>query len=329
MYWRDVQDDSAGGSWLGLELVVEPRRGVPGFRVEAGGGRSIRLMAGGWPIFWARIADDFWGYWYLRAEVAARSPGLVVPPIDAAEARSIAAESGSAAWFADWARWFARKLDASVMTPLYPGRCWLAPCPSKLLSMMPRPRRAPAIPSAHVWEGALEQTAHGFLDWDIGDVLLPLTLRTPAPEDDGRLKAWRKMARDGKLPPILLMWISGLQRYVVLDGHDRLQAALLEGVTPQALGLLGFREEPVMLTDAGKVQTEAIAALVAANPNPRGGRPHTTDSVNRLLLEAYDDRPRLSLVTRAWPLSGGIASWTKQVRARLAKVSDADVDMLA
>ena len=328
MYWCDVHDDSAGGSWLGLDLVVEPQRGAPELRVEAGGGRLFRIMAGAWPILWARVADDLWGYWYVRARVASASPGLVVPPICAEEACATVEEPGTATWFAEWARYFASKLDQSIQTPLYSGRWWISPCDAKRSPLRP-PRLAREIPSVLAWEGVVEQAAHGFTNWDFGDVPLPLALRAPAREEDGRLKAWRKIARQGKLPPLLLMWISGLQRYIVLDGHDRLHAAILEGTTPRALGLLGFREEPALLTDAAGLQAESIAAAVAANPNPRGGRPYSVDSVNRLLLEAYDDRMRLKLVTRAWPLTGGCSAWMQQVRSQLANAADPDLNMIA
>jgi len=136
----------------------------------------------------------------------------------------------------------------------------------------------------------------------------------------------RKLARDGELPPLLVMWISGLQCYVVLDGHDRLQAAVLEGTTPHALGLNGLREEPLTLTTAHQMQAERIAATLGSIP--RGGRPYSVDSINRVLIEAFDDRPRVEVVTRAWPLTGGSASWMNQVRSQLARVFNADPGMI-
>ena len=44
----------------------------------------------------------------------------------------------------------------------------------------------------------------------------------------GRLKWWRKTAREGCLPPILLWFVASLDSYVVIDGHYRLQAAIDE-----------------------------------------------------------------------------------------------------
>ncbi|PTL79149.1 hypothetical protein [Vitiosangium sp. GDMCC 1.1324] len=78
-------------------------------------------------------------------------------------------------------------------------------------------------PSAHIWPEA-----------KMGAVL---ALREPSRPDASRVKAWRKHARDGTLPPVLLLYMELPQKWLVLDGHDRLQAALLEGITPPLLGL--------------------------------------------------------------------------------------------
>ena len=73
-----------------------------------------------------------------------------------------------------------------------------------------------------------------FESW-IGGGADVLPLRDPSPEDSGRIKSWRKHARDGTLPPVLLWWVGALDAHVVLDGHDRLSAAALEEVAPRLI----------------------------------------------------------------------------------------------
>lgn len=51
------------------------------------------------------------------------------------------------------------------------------------------------------------------------------------------MKAYRRQYREGVLPPVLLWWVSGFNSPVVLDGHDRLTAALAEGGRPELLVL--------------------------------------------------------------------------------------------
>ena len=46
----------------------------------------------------------------------------------------------------------------------------------------------------------------------------------------GRVKMWRKRAREGTLPPVLVYDVSALTMFALLDGHDRYAAARAEGV---------------------------------------------------------------------------------------------------
>ena len=187
---------------------------------------------------------------------------------------------------------------------------------------MGRWRFAPctARPLVRHLERIVEQPEYGYDQWDFGDDLSPLALRSLSSPDDDRVRAWRRSFREGALPPVLLMWVSGLDRHVVLDGHDRLVAALAEGETPPVLSLLGLQERPVA-PDAARARavTEEMSAqlLAATNPDLWPPRPFRVESANRLLIEAHDDRPQLSLRTRAWPLDGGVRTWCAQVRQAL------------
>jgi hypothetical protein len=61
-------------------------------------------------------------------------------------------------------------------------------------------------------------------------------------------------------------------------------------------------------------------SLAHAREPIEGTRPRrgfTIDDANRLLVEAFDDRPSFYLATRAWPLAGGTASWCAEVREEL------------
>jgi hypothetical protein len=125
MYWRDIPSDDPDRAFLGLEVIVEPtpaKASRPALHVQAGGPRLMRLMAGYRPLLWVRVDEGHYGYWYVRRELAQGSSGLVVPPITALEARTPSGPMGSDAWYLDWARFFARKLAASALSPLDPGR---------------------------------------------------------------------------------------------------------------------------------------------------------------------------------------------------------------
>jgi hypothetical protein len=138
-----------------------------------------------------------------------------------------------------------------------------------------------------------------------------MPLRAPSPEDDGRVKAWRKHARDGTLPPVLLTYFALVERWLVVDGHDRLQAALLEGREPPLLGLWSVTEIP-MVEDLSTLYRQD-GAMKAAELRLRA-KPGDVDAVNRSLLRDHEQVHRLA-VTRAFPLRGGAATWKAEVTA--------------
>jgi hypothetical protein len=148
-----------------------------------------------------------------------------------------------------------------------------------------------------------------------------MPLRAPSPEDDGRVKAWRKHARDGTLPPVLLMYFTLVERWLVVDGHDRLQAAQLEGREPPLLGLWAVLEASVTEDMATLFRREG--ALKAAELRLKH-RPGDVDAVNRILLRDHEPNRRLA-VTRAFPLRGGADAWKAEVIA-WRKRTGVDVD---
>ncbi|WP_225412307.1 hypothetical protein [Stigmatella hybrida] len=122
------------------------------------------------------------------------------------------------------------------------------------------------------------------------------------------MKSWRKRARDGTLPPVLLLFVDILAKWGVLDGHDRLHAALLEGVEPPLLGLWPFIDRP---RPWNAVREEG--ALLSAEFQLRAGA--APEIVNRMLLRNFTPDPR-GTVSRAWPLLGGREHWREEVSAR-------------
>jgi hypothetical protein len=110
--------------------------------------------------------------------------------------------------------------------------------------------------------------------------------------------------RDGTLPPVLVTFVSGLDMFVLLDGHDRLRAALAEGTVPPILVLWKVRADP-------------NPRMPDREREARGGRESllATEAANRRLITVFDDRDTLHARTAAWPLAGGAARWEREVAA--------------
>ncbi len=196
----------------GLMLTVPGRR-EPGLRFEvASGGRML-----------LRRRDDvvFFGLVHRwRYGVALYRTGSYTSPLPPIPAELVRRSAGSPGWFDQWAHRFAGWLDAAGDGPLHDG-AWVL-----------RRRKDTHILTYDL----VADFPYAHLDWFAGwHGIVPLR-PLPGPES-GRVKAYRKQARDGVLPPLLLGAASALDGYLLLDGHARLAAALAENVEPGLLVL--------------------------------------------------------------------------------------------
>lgn len=309
----------------GLLLDVPPKGRWPhrpSLHLEAAPDYRLRWVSGGQPLLWVRIAS----YWdrcaFLRG--TAHAPWRL-PSLSAHEVRAVTQAPGTPSWWEAWAWHLGRALVEAPATVLHTGRWCLRPL--RAIAAAEASRHAvstmewafgqpPAPP--HSLDTVLRfQTAWVENWWEElpeqkRGVLLPL--RAPSDAEDGRLKSWRKRARDGTLPPVLLLYVDILAKWLVLDGHDRVHAALLEGVEPPLLGLWPYVEAR---RPESRVREEG--ALLGAELQLRAGAtPEVIDRVNRQLLRSFD-WPERGTVTRAWPLAGGTEAWRAQVLARQRK----------
>ncbi|MFC5745216.1 hypothetical protein [Actinomadura rugatobispora] len=261
-------DDLPGG---GVRFEVHDPA-PPRLRVEIAAPGRFWLRQDDRPVLLAHVERSHYGVHYMRLD--GHTP--VLPPLTAAEARR------EPSWPHHYVTWLAQGPG-----PLHPGwwtlQPWRPPGPLELAAEHPS----------------------GYLDWFAGwNGIVPLR---PLPEPgNGRVKAHRKLVRDGLLPPILLWWVSGLDGWVLLDGHARLAAALAEDTIPPALALaLGPSpsqvDEMVEYAQRGQALVEAQLDKESAR---RAKQWHFAD--------VYAGIPGERLRTRAWPLpEGGSEAWQR------------------
>ncbi|MBW6433533.1 hypothetical protein KZ829_07215 [Actinoplanes hulinensis] len=172
---------------------------VPGVWWELAGADRMLLRQQGQPVLLARRHPDRYGV-RLHRTGGFRSP---VTPVRADEARRITTA-------VSWAHRF------SAGWPRLPG--------------------IRNLPGYSLTTDLVLDWPSAELDWGDGwNGVVPLR---PLPSaEDGRVKAYRKLARDGLLPPLLLWWASNLDGCLLLDGHSRLAAARAEALSPVTLVL--------------------------------------------------------------------------------------------
>lgn len=314
MHWLDREE--VPGEKTGLTVVVpEPRRA--GLVLESSRSRRLRLSACGEPLLWARIEPYYAGVWVLRRETT-ESPAIVAP-IRAHEARARST-------IGEWMRHFAGELERSARSPLSQGTWQLSELGR---SPLPVGRAGSALPSADAYaatEPSGPPAAHrlltapstprlAFQPWRVSSPHEVFPLRSLSDLDASRVKAWRKHARDGTLPPILLWYVAGLEMPLLVDGHDRLRAALSEKIAPRVLALWQSLQRPNTWSDA-----TSRARAVEGYEKAHQSRFPLSDAARRGLNDALVDAFRPSArhwITTARATPGLDEAWLAEVSAEL------------
>lgn len=240
--------------------------------MEVVGPRRVVLRQRDSPVLLAEVDDDHGGVTVCR-QPGYRSP---LPPLRADDSRRNS----------DWLHRFADHLIGSGCGPLHAGR-WVL----KQVS----------------WPGELLLSwPCDYVDWWSGcRPVVPLhPLSAP---DAPRVKSYRRLLREGTLPPVLLWWVSGFDGWVILDGHDRAVAASAEGRRPASMVLARGKD--------GRNQAEAITAtaeqhdrVLAATDDPNGQvRQAFADQLATVAARQPYDTER----TLAFAVPGRTAEWDR------------------
>ncbi|MGW5421549.1 hypothetical protein [Streptomyces sp. NPDC003943] len=284
--------------------IEQPVR--PGLRMECADGGRLVLTQGDRPVLFARQRASHRGVHYARTGRYA-SP---LAPLRAGTARAVAAFAapGSDAWTERWAAYAEAELRVAAGGPLHEGDWNLGPM-------------TPGWFVDGNWAGLLAHDPdRGHLTWfghgdpaeDARD-LLPL--RALSDPGAARVRAYRRQYREGVLPPVLLWWISGLNSPVVLDGHDRLVAALAEGGRPEVLLLSRAVDAAYVALCAARPVEEYAYRMAALGGGPLDGvRGAVAGQALAKALRAIERTPE---ITRAWPVAGGVAGWERAVAAQV------------
>jgi len=110
---------------------------------------------------------------------------------------------------------------------------------------------------------------------------------------------WRKRVREQRLPPVLVIYAPLVGKWLLLDGHVRLQAALDEGVQPRLVGLCAVRPLPAASDEERSKWVEDAERVYSSIEKSRGEREATT-TINAWALEEFG-QDYVVAPQRVWP----------------------------
>lgn len=145
-----------------------------------------------------------------------------------------------------------------------------------------------------------------YSDFEISNI--PIAIKQTPHEESGRVKFWRKKIKEESLPPIVLVHLSQLSNSIIIDGHSRLLASIIEGVPPKLIILYPTIEQEISpdINRADK-RAKALVKQFEKNPNLK------LEQMNKLLISFYDDRPWLVRRTKA-KFSKDEEQWNLEVK---------------
>lgn len=287
------------------------------FRLEAGGNYRIQFACGDSIIFWATIVRGYEGVWLLK-----NYPSDIPSLVDSISSSEIESRRGLSSHkkMKSWSRWFIKSLCNESNKLLYEGLWILKPyTPVKRDQWKYR-----SLTSFQKHENssiddvkkALDEDELTWVDWwscgsgaVIGTGLVDKYC--------GRVKWWRKKVKENMLPPIFVWYINCLDAHIILDG---MMASYLEGVSPDIFVLFSGNEEDVELDK--DVQNRIVDSLTSRQG--KNVRAIPVERVNEIIMQAYDNRPYISKVTKSWATIDSDEVWLCQVSTKLRSIGKSE-----
>lgn len=326
LFWHDLEDLQA--AWAALRFIVKadcPRR--PDLYLRTGTNARMTLVLNDYPLFWATLTEGHYGAWLVQNAMAPRDSSALIPAIASAQVERFSGLSAVES-IKGWCRYFVKCLDASGF--LYSGE-WLA---QALMPNVQNKDIGGRLDTPH-WNFAMPTNEASRLpDWRLSGATLvkgieagpvqwidfsadreALILLHDVDPQAGRLKWWRKKASEGTLPPILLWYVAGIGALVVVDGHYRLRAAIMENSAPRFVVICASQTQAI--AHCADVQQRVLASLTRQIPR-KPARDIAT--INRVVIDAFDDRPFRHALTHAWASLRSERDWNDEVGHRLRQI---------
>lgn len=317
------------GRERGLNLHVSPRhlKGHPRYRAHGlrhSASSFMRFDSGDQPLFWSCI-DSYWEDFAVLKNTFYQGYSSVLPSLTSRVVEQCVleqerlcktqGEDEQSAWFTAWERYFAKTLGT---TDVHRNILWEGEWSLAATTRYDTRLRVWSREALGDYMQALTSPAYHVYNMDLA---FPWPTRVSSLEDSARVKWYRKLQMQERLPPVLCMWVRPFDAAIIIDGHDRMLAALLNNITPPIVMLEPWTR--IRLADDVRA-----AWIERVEHNYSNMRPHlhrmsegSIETINRDVMAAYGVTDYAATM-RVWPYEGGAIRWRVEVGAHMNQLTD-------
>lgn len=302
IYWNDVIDHKDKWSHLQIEVKKSP---APSLYFLVGGNRRMILKQNNQSVFWAAIEDRCYGVWVARNFTNTKKSHFFpsIPSHIIQQASSLSNDEKSQFW----SRYFIKNISKAEFSFLYPGTWRISQAKLEWEYQESKVYEKWVINETKI---AFEQPPLVHLDWGISGNGNLVALKPKSPKDSDRVKWWRKCIQAGNCPPVLAWFITSLDAFIIIDGHDRLQAHLLENKLPEIYVIHSLKE--YFFSQSSFRQEKIIKGLEIREKDPFK-RQLTIEEKNTILLKAFENGPYQDPYTAGTAKHGFEEQWLKEI----------------
>ncbi|CAA6820490.1 MAG: Unknown protein [uncultured Sulfurovum sp.] len=272
-YYQSINNKR--NEWVAYKIRIrEMQEKKPSLHLQICGQNFFKLMYENHTIFWAKQHARY----YAVAILKTFNYNSIFSPIssqDVEKRKSLVQDKA----LASWSQYFLNELKGKTEEVLYNGTWILTPYVASDNTAYTALHNGIGFHAIYGVENSLSASHFQNIPWFFGSENLVNLKKINL--YSGRLKWWRKKAQENALPPILLLYISGLDNYIILDGHYRLKAAYLEKVKVECLVLHRSQKNEIVWNN------EKQKADILKNID---GKNFGIHKQNELLIKAYTNK---------------------------------------
>jgi len=298
LYWKEKFDRKGNWSHLEFEVSNSPK---PSSKIVADNNYIFKIQIADKILAWGKIESDYYGCWFLPNRVENETSQNFIKPITAQDIEKSTLSVNDKNKF--WATYFLDKLKQSKFSMLHDGTWEIGIARNNAVYPIQNWKR---FDIKEIGNNKIPT----YIAWDFNEKLKLLPLKKIDKNETGRVKWWRKKIREGNCPPILGWFVSALDSFILIDGHSRLQAFLLEQKMPSLLVVNLIQKIDV---DSDFNKRESIVRAIENREKHPFKSKLSVEQSNNLLLNAFDDSPYNKPITKSVAKKISYETWQAEI----------------